>query len=271
MKTLADKVIVITGASSGIGKALAEACAVEKAKIVLAARREEKLVKIATKLKSKGCEVLICPTDVSKEDQCKRLMDSAISAFGRIDVLVNNAGISMRAMFKDLELQVLRDVMDVNFWGTVYCTKHALDSLLQNAGTIVGISSVAGYRGLPGRTGYSASKFAMHGFLEALRTEHYNDDLDVLLVCPGFTASEIREAALTADGQKQGRSPMKEQNMMTAEEVANEILSSIKNAQRSKVLTRQGKLTVLLNRFMPGFMDKMVYNHFKKEEGSPMS
>ncbi len=271
MKDLKDKVVVITGASSGIGKALAKACAKENAKVVLAARREEKLAKIASKLKSKGVEVLICPTDVSIESDCKRLVDSAMAEFGRIDVLVNNAGISMRAMFKDLDLQVLKNVMDVNFWGTVYCSKYALEPLLKSEGALVGISSVAGYRGLPGRTGYSASKFAMHGFLEALRTEHYKDPIDILLVCPGFTASEIREAALTADGKKQGQSPKKEEKMMTAEEVADEIIQSIKKAKRSTVLTSQGKLTVLLNRWAPGFMDKMVYNHFKKEEGSPLS
>ncbi len=267
---LKDKVIIVTGASSGIGKAIAYELGFKKSKVVLAARRIEKLKDIEAELKTVGIEVFSCPTDVSKEADCKNLIEKTIERFGTIDVLINNAGISMRAMFADTELDVLRRVMDVNFWGTVMCTKYAMPHLTKSKGTVIGVSSVAGYRGLPGRTGYSASKFAMHGFLEALRTENYNTGVNVLLICPGFTASEIRETALVADGSQQGKSPKEEDKMMTAEEVAKEVIKSIENNTRDKVLTRQGKMTVMVNKLMPSFMDKMVFNHFKKEDDSPL-
>jgi len=265
-----NKTAWITGASSGIGKAIAYELGFKKSKVVLAARRIEKLKDIEAELKTVGIEVFSCPTDVSKEADCKNLIEKTIERFGTIDVLINNAGISMRAMFEDTELDVLRRVMDVNFWGTVMCTKYAMPYLTKAKGTVIGVSSVAGYRGLPGRTGYSASKFAMHGFLESLRTEHYNTGVNVLLICPGFTASEIRETALIADGSQQGKSPKEETKMMTAEEVAKEVIKSIENNTRDKVLTRQGKMTVMVNKLLPSFMDKMVFNHFKKEEDSPI-
>src|SRR5690606_5748812 len=149
-----------------------------------------------------------------KEEDCERLIQATIQQFGRIDLLINNAGISMRALFKDLDLKVLKQVMDINFWGTVYCTKFALPYLLQQKGSIVGISSVAGFKGLPARTGYSSSKFAMHGFLESVRIENLDAGLHVLIACPGFTASNIRNTALAKDGNIQGESPLDEGKIM---------------------------------------------------------
>ena len=167
MKGFQDKVVIVTGASSGIGKACAEAFAREGAKLVLAARNEEKLKSIAGSLSANEYKVIDVPTDVSNEEDCKVLAEKAIEAFGKIDVLVNNAGISMRALFENLEIKVLRQLMETNFWGTVHCTKYALPYITKTKGSIVGVSSIAGYKGLPGRTGYSASKFAMQGFLES--------------------------------------------------------------------------------------------------------
>ena len=167
-----NKIVIVTGASSGIGKATALRFAQKGAHLVLAARSLAKLNILLEQLTPFGVEVLIVPTDVSKEADCKNLMDKALEKFGRIDVLVNNAGISMRAAFADLELDVLKKVMDVNFWGTVFCTRYAMGSILKSKGSIVGVSSIAGYKGLPGRTGYSSSKFAMHGFLESVRIEN---------------------------------------------------------------------------------------------------
>src|SRR5690554_5091409 len=196
-----NKVVVITGASSGIGKALAEKYASEGWDLVLAARREELLSEIQGKLKN--VEVLTVKTDVTVEDDCKNLMERAIEKFGKIDVLINNAGISMRALFNDVDLDVLRRLMDVNFWGTVYCTKYALPHLLKTKGSVVGVISVGGHIGLPGRTGYSASKFAVRGFLQTIRVENLKTGLHVLIVAPGFTSSEIRKSALNAQGGKQ--------------------------------------------------------------------
>lgn len=266
---MSRKVAVITGASSGIGKA----CALELGKqgydLVLAARNEAKLAEAKQDCEALGVKAIIVKTDVSVEEDCKNLIEVASSKFKRIDVLVNNAGISMRAVFNDLDLSVLKKLMDVNFWGMVYCTKYAMPLLLENRGTVVGVSSIAGYRGLPARTGYSASKFAMNGFLEALRTENLKTGLHVLTLCPGFTASNIRNTALTNDGSSQGESPREEAKMMQPEEVAAIMYKGIVKKKKIITLTSQGRLTVFLNKWFPGFMDKMVYNVIKKEPDSP--
>lgn len=263
-----NKVVVITGASSGIGKALAEKYAAEGWNLVLAARREELLSEIQGKLKN--VEVLTVKTDVTVEDDCKNLMERAIEKFGKIDVLINNAGISMRALFNDVDLDVLRRLMDVNFWGTVYCTKYALPHLLKTKGSVVGIISVGGHIGLPGRTGYSASKFAVRGFLQTIRVENLKTGLHVLIVAPGFTSSEIRKSALNAQGGKQGETPRNESGMMSAEECAAHIYKAVRKRKRELVLTFvEGKLTVFLAKHFPGFVEKMSYNLFAKEPDSP--
>jgi len=167
-----NKVVVITGASSGIGKALAEQYASKKYKLVLAARNSEKLKKIQEDLSGEDQNILIVETDVSKESDCQVLIEKAIEKFNRIDILINNAGISMRSLFEEVDLDVIRRLMDTNFWGAVYCTKFALPHILLSRGSVVGVSSIAGYKGLPGRVGYSSSKFALQGFLEVLRIEN---------------------------------------------------------------------------------------------------
>ncbi|MDE5639902.1 MAG: SDR family NAD(P)-dependent oxidoreductase, partial [Odoribacter sp.] len=158
---MCDKVVIITGASSGIGKALACEASRQGAKLAIAARNIEKLLLLEKELKTTGTDVVSIRTDVTKELACKELIQQTYDYFGRIDVLINCAGISMRALLEDLDLNVIRKVMDVNFWGTVYCSKYALPYLLQSHGTLVGVISIAGYIGLPGRTGYAASKFAV--------------------------------------------------------------------------------------------------------------
>ena len=207
--------------------------------------------------------------DVTKEDECKNLIAAALDKYHTIDILINNAGISMRALFNDTDLDVIRKLMDVNFWGTVYCTKYALPHILKNRGTVAGISSIAGFKGLPGRTGYSASKFAVQGFLETLRIENRKNGLHVLIACPGFTASNIRTTALNAKGNMQGESPREESKMMTAEATATHIVNAIQKRKKILILTLQGKMTVLLARFFPLFLDRIVYNHMAKEPDSP--
>ena len=266
-----NRVVIITGASSGIGLALAKAFADEGAKLALAARSIDKLNNLVSVLGEDGVEAIAVKTDVSSEEDCKNLIEQTKQRFGKIDVLINNAGISMRAAFKDVELDVLRKLMDVNFWGTVYCTKYALPSLLESKGSIVGISSIAGFIGLPGRTGYSASKFAMHGFLETVRVENLKKGLHVLIAAPGFTASNVRKSALTADGSHQGETPRKEENMMSSEEVAKHVIKAIKKRKRTLILTFvEGKLTVFLSKIVPGLLDKLSYNHMAKEPDSPI-
>ncbi|HHG86266.1 MAG TPA: SDR family oxidoreductase, partial [Bacteroidetes bacterium] len=250
-----DKVVIVTGASSGIGEALAKVYAAAGGKVVLAARNLTKLDALAQALKKAGGDTLTVKTDVSQRADCEALIAQTIAHYGRIDFLINNAGISMRALASELDPEVIEQVMQVNFFGTVYCTQAALPHLLETKGSIVGVSSIAGFRGLPGRTGYSASKFAMHGYLESLRTELLKTGVHVLLACPGFTASNIRKAALIADGSHQGDTPLKEQKLMSAQEVAQHIFKAVMRRKRTLVLTRQGKLTVLMNKLFPAWMD----------------
>jgi len=265
-----NKVVIVTGASSGIGKALALELIAMNAKVVMAARNKSVLDKIIAESNDKGADVLALETDVTKEEECKRLIDSTINKFGRIDVLINNAGISMRALFDELNIDVIKKVMDVNFWGTVYCTKYAFPYLLESKGSLVGVSSIAGAKGLPCRTGYSASKFAMQGLLEVIRIENIKKGLHVLIAYPGFTASNIRNVALSKDGSAQGESPLDESKLMTSEEVAKRIINAIIKRKRSLIMTGQGKLTILLNKFFPKLVDKLVYNHMAKEPNSPL-
>jgi dehydrogenase/reductase SDR family protein 7B len=184
--------------------------------------------------------------------------------------LINNAGISMRSMFETVDLRVLKQVMDINFWGTVYACHAALPYLKISKGGIIGISSIAGYRGLPVRTGYSASKFAMNGFLEALRTELLDTGIHVLTACPGFTASNIRSASLLGDGELAGASMREEGKMMSAETVAKAISKAYFARKKTLVLSFQGKITVFLNKWLNAWMDRLVYNALKKEKNSPL-
>ncbi len=263
-----DKVAIVTGASSGIGLSTATLLAKYKAKVVLAARSEDKLNDLGREL-SQYTDVLIVRTDVSVEDDCRNLIEQTVSRFGRIDILINNAGISMRAMFRDLDLSVIRRLMDVNFWGTVYCTKYALPYLLDSKGSVVGVISTAGYKGLPGRTGYSASKFAINGFLDTLRSEHLYDGLHVMIYAPGFTASNIRKTALMADGSEQGETPREEGKMMTSEQVGMIMLNHIRRRSRRATLTFTSKLLLVLTRLFPIITDHMEYWYMAREPDSP--
>ena len=264
-----NKVVIITGASSGIGKSCAFEFSKLGAKVVLVARSENSLKDISLKINQNGGESIFSVADVSVESDCEKMIEETILNFGKIDILVNNAGISMRSVFLNLDISVFNKVMAVNFWGSVYCTKYALPYILKSNGSVVGVSSIAGYKGLPGRTAYSASKFALQGFLESLRIENLKNKLHVLIICPGFTNSNIRKKALQGDGSQQGESPRSEQKMMSSEKVALEMIKAIKKRKDTLVLTNSGKLTVLLNKFFSKFVDKLVFNHMSKEPGSP--
>ncbi|MBR5585782.1 MAG: SDR family oxidoreductase [Alistipes sp.] len=267
---LKDKRIVITGASSGIGEAMAREYAKMGAKVVMAARRSEELERIAADIRNAGGSVAFAACDVTKEEECKHLMEVAVEAFGGIDVLICNAGLSMRALFDDCDLKVLHRLMDVNFWGTVNCTKYALKWLQQSKGSLVGISSVAGIHGLPGRTGYSASKYAMTGFLDTIRIENLKKGLHVMTACPGFTASNVRFSALTADGTQQGETPRDEAKMMTPEEVAHIVAKGIQRRKRLCLMEWEGRGTHLLKKFFPALVDKLFYAVMSREPDSPL-
>src|SRR6195952_3171227 len=257
-----DKVVAIIGGTDDIGRALIDALVPLGAKIATCGRNHDKLYRLQMQYSNVLLHAVVC--DVSKEQDCRDFIDSTIETFGGIDILINNAGISMRALVRDADMEVIRKVMDINFFGTVYCTKFALPSIIERKGTIVGVSSIAGYRGLPGRSGYSASKFALQGWLESLRTELMGE-VNVMWVCPGFTTSNIRNAALNEKGSVQGESKMDESKMMTAAECAHHILVAIEKHKRTIVLTFTGLRTVFLNRFFPSFADKMVRRFFFKD------
>jgi short-subunit dehydrogenase len=262
MDQIQGKVVVITGGSDGIGKALVELYLDKGAKVATCARNYQKLYQLQSA--HTGKPLFIHATDVSKEIDCKGFIDAIIKEFGTIDILINNAGVSMRALVQDVDLDTIRRVMDINFWGTVYCTKFALDHIIKNKGTIVGVSSIAGYRGLPGRSGYSASKYAVNGWLEALRTELLESGTNVMWVCPGFTSSNIRNAALNSKGESQGESPMDEGAMMSSDECATHIAHAIEKRKRTLVLTFTGKRAVFMNKFFPSLADKLVRKFFFK-------
>ncbi|NOT75208.1 MAG: SDR family oxidoreductase [Cyclobacteriaceae bacterium] len=263
------KVVIITGGSSGIGKAMAEEFGKNGSKIFITGRNKSDLDLAVDDLKKKGIDATGFQSDVSLEGDNKKMAEEAIRVYGKIDILINNAGITMRALFEDVDLSVVKKVMDINFYGVLYATKYCLPEIIKNKGSVIGISSIAGYRGLPGRTGYSASKFALNGFLEVLRTEMLKKEVHVLTACPGFTTSNIRKRSLTKDGQVQGNSPRDEKNMMTAEECAHHIYQATIKRKKIIVLTTQGKFTVFLNKWFPVMMDKMVYNVLAKEADSP--
>jgi short-subunit dehydrogenase len=257
-----NKVVVVTGGTDGIGRALVEQLLRLGAKVATCGRNHDKLYQLQSDYASYPLHTFVA--DVSREADCRSFVESTLKVYGGIDVLVNNAGVSMRALLKDLNTDVLRQVMDINFFGAVYCTKYALPSLIERKGAIVGVSSIAGYRGLPGRSGYSASKFALQGWLEAIRTELLGD-VHVMWVCPGFTSSNIRNAALNEKGESQGESPLDESSLMTATECADHILKAIEKKKRTLVLTFTGKRTVFMNKFFPGWADKLVHDFFFKD------
>ena len=243
---LKDKTVVITGASSGIGEAMACEYAAAGARVVLGARNGEKLEALCDRIEAAGGQAAWRATDVTKEDDCKLLIDTAVERFGGVDVMICNAGISMRALFDDLDLNVLRRLMDVNFWGTVYCTKYALP-WLQN----------------------SASKFAMTGFLETIRIENLKKGLHVMVACPGFTASNVRFSALTADGSQQGATPRKEEKMMTPEQVAHIVERGIARRKRLCLMEIEGRATHFVKKFAPALVDRLFYYVMSKEPDSP--
>lgn len=263
------KVVIVTGASSGIGYASALKFLSSGYRVVMAARSIDQKDFLSLK-QDYLRDVLLLKTDVSIEDDCKRLIDTTIEEFGRIDILINNAGISMRALFKEAEISVIKRLMDVNFWGTIYCTKYALPYLVKAKGSVVVVSSIAGFKGLPARIGYTTSKYALHGFVDVLRNENLKTGLHVLLFAPGFTTSNIRNKALLGDGSLQGDSPRKEEKMMSAEKVADYLYTAVKKRKRQVILTPIGKATVFMNKLFPSFVDKKIYQSFAKEPNSPL-
>jgi short-subunit dehydrogenase len=258
-----DKVVVVTGGSDGIGKALVEILLAHGAKVAACGRNHDKLYALQQQFAGKPLHTSIA--DVTDQSDCDRFIESTVKAFGGIDILINNAGLSMRALIVDSDVNAFKKLMDVNFWGAVYTTKAALPYIIERKGTVAGISSIVGNRGIPGRSAYSASKFAMQGWLEALRVEMFQHDVNVLWVSPGFIATKIRSVALDGSGNPIGETPMDESKLMSPEECARHILKAIYNRKRSLVLTLTGKATVWISKFLPSVADKYIHKFFFKD------
>jgi len=266
-----NKVVLITGASSGIGLALSWVAAKNNCNLMLTGRNQDALdnLKIEIHNRFPNSQVQILAGDISNEPFCHDLIKNCIQHFNKIDVLINNAGMSMRGLLNDTDLSVLKRLMDVNFWGAVYLTKYALPYLLQSQGSVIGVSSIAGFKGLPARTGYSSSKFALQGFLESLRNENHKTGLHVLIACPGYTESNIRKTALNANGEVQGETPLNESKLMSAEEVAEKIWQAYEKKSWYIIMTLQGKLAVWINKLWPRLADWLTYRVISKEPNSP--
>lgn len=264
MMNFANKTFIITGASAGIGKALALKLAQQGTKLVLAARNRDALEMTAEACIQSGTQALSVPTDVTNPTHCSNLIEQSINFFGAIDGLVNNAGISMSVQFEEVQdLTLFERIMQVNYLGAVYCTHYALPYLKASQGLLVAISSLSGKTGVPTRSGYVASKHAMQGFFDSLRIELRGTGVDVLVVSPGFVATDIRDRILGGDGKPiVAGLPKGEKNMMSVEECVNQIVRAMQGRKRELVMTNQGRFGRWIKLIAPDLLDKIVYEKF---------
>lgn len=259
MSTFQNKVIWITGASSGIGEALAKALANEGAKLILSSRRSEELERVKNSLKMEGADILILPLDLADTSKIDDLTKQVIDKFGRIDFLINNGGISQRSLTKDTPLAVDRKVMEVNFFGTVALTKSVLPYMLQQKnGHIIAISSIVGKFGFYLRSAYSASKHALHGFFESLRIETYKDNVKILIVCPGKINTNISINAITGDGSKHNKMDESTENGVSAEDCAQQILNGIRKNKEELFIGGSDLNAIWLKRFFPKLFSRII-------------
>ncbi|GJL50576.1 MAG: short chain dehydrogenase [Nitrospirales bacterium] len=266
MSIFSKKVIIITGASEGIGRALALALAPQQPKLVLAARNEQRLSDLAASCEQVGAATCVVPTDVSDKQACQRLVQQTIETFGALDVLVNNAGISMRATLEEIsDLSMFDHVMKVNYLSSVYCTKYALPYLKQSKGRVVAVTSVAGLTGVPSRTGYCASKHAMMGFFESLRIELEDVGVSVTIIAPDFVVSKIHERSFDAHGNQLDESPANQHTYLTAESCAEMIKKAMVKRQRLLITSWRGYWGRLVRIIYPHFIDSIAKKAVKEE------
>jgi short-subunit dehydrogenase len=263
--------VVIPGASDSIGAEMARQLARRDGRelaLVLAARNAAQLEQVAGQCRAFGAAAHVVPTDVSDEAQCRALVDRAVTTTGRIDTLINNAGVSAQALFGDVQAQDLhwyQRLMTVNLWGSVWCTHAALPYLRASRGRIVAVSSLAGLVGVPGRTAYSATKFAMTGFFEALRAEVKGDGISVTIAYPGVVATRIRYRGLDASGRAAGVSGLKEEAAMSVQECARLIVEATQRRRREVVMTAQGKVGRFVKLFAPGLVERIALSKLKDD------
>ena len=256
---LKDKVVIITGVSSGIGKAIAQLYADKGAHLVLASRNLEELEKLAAELKEKTGKTLVVQTDIANSDDCKRLVDETLSNFGKIDLLVNNAGISQRSLTMDTNIDVYKTIMAVNYFGTIEITKLVLNSMISNGGgQIAVITSVVGKFGFPFRSGYAASKHALHGFFDSLRAEVSDKNIAITIICPGRIQTNVSINAMTEDGSKHNKMDKGTAEGMAVEKCAILIVRAIAAKKKEVIIAGNEKYLVWLRRFIPGIYYKIA-------------
>jgi short-subunit dehydrogenase len=258
--TFREKTVIVTGASSGIGKAVTLQLADEGAWLALAARDAQRLDELAMACQQRGSKAIAIPTDVEDESRCRALIQRTQETYGRIDMLVNNAGMTVVSKLEDLpDLHLFKQVMDVNFYGTVYCTYYALPYLKETSGRIVNISSLGGVLAIPFNTSYSASKFAVNGFSDSLRMELTKTGVSVTVICPYWVVTEFHERYLDKNGQPKGSAgrAIYTDKMMTANRCAEIILKAARQRKR-EVLMGLGRMGILLKLITPNLMDKVT-------------
>jgi len=256
---LANKVIIVTGASEGIGRALCLQLASQQVKLVLASRNMIRLATLKSEIQKAGSEALMIPTDITQQEDCQNLIEETIRHYGKIDILINNAGMSMRVPFSDIkELSVIEKIHAVNYFGSVYCTYFALPHLKESKGQIVTISSMTGLLGMPLRTAYSAAKHALFGFFDSLRIELQDSGVSVTMIAPDFVASEIHTRALDGEGQAMNTSHISNKKIMTADSCAGLIIKAITQNKRFLITTLRGKFAFYLKPFLPRLIEKMA-------------
>lgn len=260
-----DNVVILTGASTGIGEAMAHQLAERGAWLALAARNAQKLEAVAAVCRARGGRALVAPTDVTDEEECRELVERAVAEYGRVDTLINNAGLSMWMKFEDVEdLDSLEYLMRVNFFGSMYCTYYALPYLKRTKGRIVAIASVAARTGIPTRTGYSASKHAMVGFFESLRIEVEDDGISVTIAFPDFVASGMHTRSLGADGKPLGHNPLQVDKIMTSETCARLILDGAAARKRQVIMSNRSRFGQWLKLIAPGRVDRIAKRAIEK-------
>ena len=263
--TWEEKVVIVTGASRGIGAAMARRLAESGAWLALAARSREDLEAVAEACRRRGGRALVAPTDVADEAACRALIEKTVAEYGRVDCLINNAGITMWASFEALEvLAPLTRIMEVNYLGSVYTTYYALPHLKASRGRLVAVSSLAGKTGVPKRSGYAASKHALVGFFDSLRIELAGSGVSVTIAYPGFVKSETRKRAFGADGQPLGESPVQEEKVMTAGEAAEMILAAAAGRRREAYLTWRGRVGRWLKLLAPRLVDSIAHRAIER-------
>lgn len=260
-----NKVVVITGAASGIGAAFVRYFASEGAKIVLLDMQEENMYKLAEDTGLRKDDFLVFPLDITDEKKVRDVFLKIGERFKRIDVLINNAGISQISLFKNTSPKIFKKVMDVNFFGTVYCTRYALPLLQRSGGQIIAMSSVAGFSPLYGRTAYSASKHALHGFLNSLRSEEKENNIDILLACPSFVKTNIEDRTFNKDGKPFGKKKGTPGQLMTPEYVVDQIMKAVKKRKNIVYISRISKISRMVSFFFPGVFEEKMTERVKAD------